>query len=315
MSYLSGSDATYFCATWPGGKLPAHEDLVRTLNDDEPAARAPWMRTRYWVLALSVVAAGLSVFRVLDQKAQASTDRVFRQALLTYTAARTLDAAISLAEGTLVAVEPAGVGITVSAGEVLEPLDDLVEQFSSVLLVSTTSLGIQSLLVRASAWWGVTTLLLLFLVARVATAFVPDRVHPGVRRVVGVGTAILLACRFAMPLYALGTTLVFERFLEPSQTEAVQAIDETSGDVRQIERLDDEDPQGSWMGRVSNWFAGTVQRLDVPARVEAFRARVSRATEHIMHLVAIFVLQTILLPLVFLWMLPKAVRAMIPRRS
>lgn len=271
---------------------------------------------RLWIAVLAVVAGGLSVSGALDAPARESADRVFRQALLTYAAARTLDAAVSLAEGTELALQPAGVGVTVSAGEVLEPIDDLIEQFSSVMLISTTSLGVQSLLLRASAWGVVTLLLLVFLAARVALVYAPEWFHPTLRRVVEVGTPLLLVCRFAMPVYALGTSAVFERYLQPSQSAAVEALEETEGDIREIEQLAEPEADAGLVGRVSTWFSDAVERLDVSERITAFQERVTGAIEHLMNLLVIFFVQTILLPVAFIWLLPKAVAMMItPRRA
>ena len=285
------------------------------VTEERKSAVPSWLAPRAWILVLGVTAGLLAVSGTLDERAQASADRVFQQALLTFAAARSLDAAVSLAEGTEIALQPGGMGVTVSAGEVLEPIDHLVEQFSSLMLVSTTSLGVQSLLIRASAWGVITALLVVFLVARIGAAFFPDRFHPKVRHVVAVGTSLLLVCRFAVPVYALGTAVFFERFLQPSQVEAVQAVEETSGDIREIEQLGAGEVGEGWVGRVSAWFSGTVERLDVPQRMAAFRDRVSAAVEHLMHLLVVFVLQTILLPLAFLWVLPKVVKAMIARAT
>lgn len=274
-------------------------------SPDGPA----WKKPRYWILAGAFLAGVLSVEGSLDTDAQAATDRVFRQSLLTYAAARSLDAAVSLAEGTELALEPGGVGVTVSAGEVLEPVDDLVEQFSSVMLVSATSLGLQSLLLRASAWPPLTFLLLAVLLVRVGIAFAPGRVPPGVARAVSTTATLLLIARFALPLYALGTSFVFERFLQPGQLEAVQALEETSGDMQELDQLDDEQVEAGLVGRVSRWFSGTMQRLDVSERVDALRDRVAQVVDHLMHLLVVFVLQTLVLPLAFLWLLSRVLTA------
>ena len=280
----------------------------------EAASRPPWMRVRLWILLAALVAGALSVEGSLDGRAQAATDRVFRQALITYAAARSLDAAVSLAEGTELALEPGGIGVTISAGEILEPLDDLVEQFSSLLLVSATSLGLQSLLLRASAWGILTALLLAFLVARVVIAFVPERVPAGVRTAVARGATLLLLARFAVPLYAVTTTFVFERFLQPGQEEAVQALEATTTDVNELEQLDEEEIDPGLVGRVSRWFSGAMERLDVSERVEALRERVGEVVDQVVHLLVVFVLQTLVLPLVFLWLLSRAVGAAFSRR-
>lgn len=282
-------------------------------GEDRPAARPLWLTGRLWVPLILVVAGLLSFSGSLDDRAQVAADRVFQQALITFAAARALDAAVSLAEGTEIALQPAGVGVTVSAGEVLEPIDHMVEQFSSVMMISTTSLGVQSLLLRASAWRVITVLLVVVLLLRLATAFAPGSFHPAVRRGVQVATSVLLIARFAVPVYAWGSSVVFERYLQPAQVEAVEALDETSGDVAEIEQLAEPSPDVGIVGRVSSWFSDAVERLDVSERIEAFRERVSETVEHLMQLLVIFVLQTIVLPIAFLWVMSRVLGSLISR--
>ena len=56
---------------------------------------------------------------------------------------------------------------------------------------------------------------------------------------------------------------------------------------------------------MSGWFASTVETLDVEGRIEAFRDRVAVVVEQVIYLLVVFSLQTILLPLAFLWALPR----------
>lgn len=284
---------------------PHFEDAAGGPDVAAERGRPPWRRARWWLLGGALLAAAVAGEGSLDEGAQASTDRVFRRALVTYAAARSLDAAVSLAEGTELALEPGGVGVTVSAGEILEPIDDLVEQFSTLMLISATSLGIQGLLLRASAWAPLTLLLIGLLAARVAVAFVPTRIPPGVTRFVRVGSVVLLLLRFAVPVYALGSSMIFERYLQAGQEEAVAGIENTRDDVREIDQLDEAEAPTGIVGRVSDWFAGAMERLDVSERIEAMRDRVDAAVSDLMHLLVVFSLQTIVLPVAFLWGLTR----------
>ncbi|HJO03615.1 MAG TPA: hypothetical protein QGG47_06560 [Acidobacteriota bacterium] len=252
----------------------------------------------------------LTATGAVDRRAQESSGAVFRRALITFAAARTLDGAISLAQGTEIALQPAGMGVTVSAGELLDPVNDLVEQFSSLMLIATTSLGLQNMLLRVSQWWVLGALLGLLTIARVALLWYPKVLDEPLRQLIAGAFVVALIVRFAVPLYALGSGLFFEHFLAPTQSEAVGAIEQASGDIRELERLGVEsgpDADATWMERVSAWFAETVQRLDVRERIEAFRERLATVTEQLLHLVVVFTLQTIALPLAFLWLLPRVV--------
>jgi hypothetical protein len=54
--------------------------------------------------------------------------------LSVYAVLRGLNAVISMAQGTELAIKPMGVGVTLTPGELLDPLNDMIEQVSSVLL-------------------------------------------------------------------------------------------------------------------------------------------------------------------------------------
>ncbi len=88
----------------------------------------------------------LSWWGALDEAASLRTHAALQRALVTFALTRTLNGVISVAQGTELAFEPAGVGVVISAGEILDPLNDLVEQFSWLTLLAATSLGIQIML-------------------------------------------------------------------------------------------------------------------------------------------------------------------------
>lgn len=281
----------------------------RADRPSRPRIDPRFLRTAALLALLALAASG-----IVDTGAIDRTDRVFGRALLTLGAARALDAAISLAQGTEIAMQPAGVGLTISAGELLDPINDLLEQFSSLMLIATTSLGLQGLLLRASGWWVLTALLALALALRLwmvwAPAAIPGRWRDPLRRIL----VLLLVARFAMPLYGLASGVIFEQFLEPSSTEAVAVLEETTGDVREMERLETAATgDRGWTERVSSWFASTVETLDVEGRIEAFRDRVAVVVEQVVYLLVVFSLQTILLPLAFLWALPRLAGAALDR--
>jgi hypothetical protein len=71
-----------------------------------------------------------------ESNAGAQLGHMLRITLTVYAIARGLNAVISAAQGTELSIEPMGVGLTLTPGEILDPLNDLIEQFSSVLLPS-----------------------------------------------------------------------------------------------------------------------------------------------------------------------------------
>src|SRR3954470_7217367 len=89
----------------------------------------------------------------LDAPAIKQVDAGLKRALISFAAARTLNALISVAQGTEVSAQPFGVGVTLTPGQLLDPLNDLVEQFSVLMLGASIAFGIQKVLSTISGYW------------------------------------------------------------------------------------------------------------------------------------------------------------------
>ena len=81
-----------------------------------------------WLLILLVSATVLlSALTPVDRLAETQYQELFQRALITFALARTLNGVISAVQGTELALQPAGVGVTLTPGQVLDPVNDLVE--------------------------------------------------------------------------------------------------------------------------------------------------------------------------------------------
>jgi hypothetical protein len=271
------------------------------------------VRWTWTLLAVATIVAALT--GVVDDYGREYGERAFKRALVTFAVARTLNGVISVAQGTEVAIEPGGVGVNFTVGQVLDPVNDLVERFSAVMLVATTSLGLQNVLLRMFSWWGVTTLLV---VAAALTAVLVWRGSgvrgPGPRWLLN-GFLLLAFVRFAVPLLIIGTGLVFDTFLAAEQNAATAALEATS---QEIEALNQEPPvvaeeDQSMLDRLTAMVDDSLETMNVRDRLESFKTRVSNASEHIINLIVIFVLQTIILPLGFVWLLLELTKKLASR--
>jgi ABC-type multidrug transport system fused ATPase/permease subunit len=253
------------------------------------------------VLAVVTVLSGL-----IDDASQRYASEAFTRALVTFAVARTLNGVISVAQGTEVAIEPGGVGVNFSVGQVLDPINDLVERFSAVMLVATSSLGLQNVLLRMTMWWG--TSLALVLVAAFALLVLwwrkldDSRLRPVVMRLL----LLTVFLRFAVPILVIGSNLVFDTFLAAEQAAATEALEATRTDIEQINENATTSASNtenqSVIERLGSMLDSSLESMNISDRLARLRDRVSNASEHIINLIVIFVLQTIILPLVFLWM-------------
>jgi len=280
-----------------------NQDQLPTL----PNQRLAWS-------AAALLACLLSLTGFVDRLGESYAETAFARALVTFAAARTLNGVISVAQGTELALEPAGVGVVFTLGQILDPINDLVERFSTVMLVATSSLGLQNILLDITAWWGIGVLLLLASAVLLFCLW-----WPGARRFAHASTRVFLVAvflRFAMPLLIIGSNWVFDTFLAAEQEAAVAALESTRAE---IEAVNDPltpvplDNDATIVDRLGNWLDRSMASVDMEAKLDALAERVSAATEHIINLIVIFVMQTILLPLASLWLLVELLKSLARR--
>jgi hypothetical protein len=269
-----------------------------------------------WTVVIVLAVAG-AVTGHIDRASEQQAEDALKNALVTFAVARTLNGVISAAQGTEVALEPGGVGVVLSVGQILDPINDLIERFSAVMLIAASSLGLQMLLLNITSWWGVSGFLIAAAGAFLIVIWAPrsaaaSYAGPALRLLL-----ILLFVRFAVPVLIVGTTLISDAFLAPKQAEATAILRDTT---QEIERISDEaqtvppDDQ-SFMDRLGEMIDESLQSMRVGERMRELKESASNAAEHIVDLIAIFVLQTILLPLLFLWLFMAGLKGIAGRSA
>ncbi len=269
------------------------------------------MQSRRAKVAVSVVlgfVVMLSLTGILDSGGRAYTDAALKRAVVTFAIARTLNGVISMAQETEFAFEPAGIGVTIMPGELLDPINDLIERFSWVMLASTASIGIQGVLLRMSEWWGVSVLLVLtagFLLYGIWSPEAP----PWSRRVAYHALLVALFLRFAVPVLLIATSLVSDTFLREQAEQATAALQQSSQEIREeLPQTETEVKERTIGEKLSALVTKPMDAIDLRQRIERIQERVSRIIEHIVDLIVAFTLETIVIPLVFLWLLIKSVK-------
>jgi hypothetical protein len=257
------------------------------------------------VLALVVSRGGW-----LDQRGSAHLDAAFERALVSFALARTLNGVISVVQETQIALQPAGVGVTLMPGELLDPLNDLIERFSWVMLASSAALGVERVLLTMSGWWGVNLALAVAVVIWLPTAWLP-RAPAHWQSITGRVLLATLFLRFAVPLLLIATHAVSATFLDAKEQQATDALRATSEEARQL-----GDQAGGAVGPEADQsmldrLSSAVSRLDVDARIKALREGLSHAVEHVIDLIVVFLLETVLVPLALLWLLTRLLGAVL----
>jgi predicted membrane channel-forming protein YqfA (hemolysin III family) len=270
----------------------------------------------FWTAVIALALAGAITGHV-DKASEEQAENALKNALVTFAVARTLNGVISAAQGTEVALEPGGVGVILSVGEVLDPINDLIERFSTVMLIASSSLGLQALLLNITSWWGVTAMLFAAAVAFLVVIWAPRSLAatyagPAVRILL-----IMLFVRFAVPVLIVGTTVISDAFLAPEQEAATAILRDTTAEIEQIneEAQPASADEQSLMDRLGEMIDDSLESMQVGDRLKELKESASNAAEHIVSLIAIFVLQTILLPLLFLWLFIEGLKGIASRST
>jgi len=236
-------------------------------------------------------------FAPLDAPAGEKVDAGLKRALISFATARALNGVISVAQGTELSVQPVGVGATFAPGQLLDPVNDLVERFSDLMLGASVLFGAQKVLIGIGAYWPLSLALTLVALAWSLVWLRQQRVMPWLSRLL----AILLMLRFAVPVVALATDQVWQKFLADDYRVSQQAIDTASSDAAgQDPTLQSEPANQGLIDRLRGWFS---HNTDVKARFGELKQALEKATEHMIRLMVVFVLQTAVIPALLLWIL------------
>jgi hypothetical protein len=266
-------------------------------------------------LLLLVVA--VSSITTVDRFAEQKYEALFQRALVTFALARTLNGLISVVQGTELALQPAGVGVTLTPGEILDPVNDLVERFSWIMLGATISLGIQQVLLDVGQWWGVRLLVALLGVAWLILRLRRRRGEEGksesAEHMLLRVLVIVLFLRFAVPVAMIANEALYDLFLESRYVESAEVI-ESAGE--QLERTVERAEQGSQaegeepgiLESLGRSLSGTREALDFSERLDRISARAAEVIEHMIQLSVVFVLQTGILPILFLWIFLQLIK-------
>lgn len=266
-----------------------------------------------WLFSLLLLLiAALSVTPFVDQRAAADYEQLFQRAFITFALARTINGVISVVQGTEIALQPAGVGVTLTPGEILDPVNDLVERFSWIMMGATISLGIQNVLLDVSAAWLIQVLvaaLAAWLLVRVWYPGQGSQVHKAILKRVFLS---LLFIRFAVPVMLISNDLLYQQFLEQRYQQSTEVIADAGAEMEQMsEDVSVENIQVQESGMLDSIiraWSSTVDSVNFSARLARLQARAADVIEHLVQLSVVFIIQTGLLPIAFLWFFLEVIK-------
>jgi hypothetical protein len=241
-------------------------------------SRQQWSRA--WVALVVIAILAASWLPAIQDMASHVVDASLKKALIVFAALRGLNGLVSVAQGTEIQGGVVLAQVSVAVGQVLDPINDLLEQASTVMMWATVSLGIQKAILVLSGHWFISALISAVAVGWAAAHYFGKSL-PWLTRLM----LLMFIVRFLFPVMAIGSYAVFDTFLSREFGQAEQVITKAAGSANQ--------EASAGLGGITN-AASIVER--VKKVVENLPEAIVRAT-------ASFIIQTILLPLAMLWAL------------
>jgi len=268
--------------------------------------------TKLFLALLFIVAITLNLSQVLDTSSKQHIDKAFNRALITFGIAKTLNGVISVAQGTEIAIQPAGIGINLTPGQILDPVNDLVERFSLVMLASTTSLGIQKVFLTMSIWPNFSYLLVTFLTLGLILLFTNTKKYTQLRVFILRISLLLIVIRFAVPFSGLANEFIYQVFLENEYVSSTNTLETTAQEIGKLNEIDhysqldnkkNTSRSNSFWQSAKDLYNSTAESLDINKKIEKYQQAATETTRHIVNLIVVFLFQTIIIPLGFIFLI------------
>jgi len=241
----------------------------------------------------------LVLIKTIDENAVVQNNELLKKAMSAFLVAKGLNAIVSVAQGTEV-----GVGFTVAVGEILDPLNDLIEKFSWIMLASTTSLAIQKITILISSWYvfKIFTILLLGILLYFIWRDKRDKLFFITLKIL----FIFLFLRFAIPATIYANNFIYDNFLK-KEYNIEKKIDRLEKITTTLEKqsVDKaiEQKERSFLNKITDSL--NVSKI-VKSKMAKYKKITKDATKKIIDLIIIFLFQTMFFPLIFLFLLYKS---------
>ncbi|MFM1886120.1 MAG: hypothetical protein RL026_1277 [Pseudomonadota bacterium] len=291
--------------------------------NEEPSYVSQSGTGRKAVIAVIVVAlAILAWIPRFDSFAHETVDAGIKRAAIAFAVARSLNAVISMAQGTEITIG-VGLGANISVGEILDPVNDMVETFGDVMLVAALSFGVQKLLLLVGSSMITKMLLTVVSLAWALALWFGARSS---RLLTGM-LMLVLVVRFSVPVATVAGDAFYGSFLRASDEAAIGSLKNAEGalsgeagsllpneDVRAAETRECNLLELDCYWEKSKEKIGaavdTMGRVfDVKGNVQRLNRMAEEMMETMIRIMASFIFQTILMPIGFIWLVQLMIRA------
>ncbi len=246
----------------------------------------------------------------LDDRADRYFIDTTTDAALAYATVRGVNAVISVLKESALEISPAGVGLSIAAGQILDPIDDLTERLSLVMVTALVSLGLQKLVMEIGQQAPPVLLALVALLLIIPLWLRDGRRIPLAGLLLKFG-AVLIALRLLLPLSSLVSDTLYHSLLKDDMVAAKTQLSTLAAQQQVIGGFDGTEESGiissfTTSAREKMESARSIYRRIAASGDEIIDALLVLTTLY----VSLFILQVIVIPIATLWLLILLIKSL-----
>ena len=241
-----------------------------------------------------------------------NTDTYFSEAMtkagVAYGVCRVVNASVSAIKESQIQIEPAGLGVSLAAGQVLDPLDDMTERASDILVTAIVSLGIQKIAYELCVAF-VPSLIGFAIIVLFGLSFVKGDRATTLRGLVISSIILLAVARLCLPTSSIINAYLQENYFSPQIIKVQDALTMNSPELERLKDMSMPEIDGV-LGTVQNGFDFAGQKTsDLGATLKVLVGNMEGMIANLLKLsylyVSIFIVQVIILPVGAFWLLTR----------
>lgn len=242
----------------------------------------------------------------------AKTDKYFSEAItkagVAYATCRVINASVSVVKDSSLQLEPAGVGVSLAVGQVLDPIDDMTERLSDVLVTAITSLGVQKLSYEICVSLAPQIFAIFLLIFFILIWFNNERLN-SLQRITARILIIIAILRFCLPMSSFANDYIYKNYFAEEISKANSQLSLYSGVFDKLGSVAIPNASDMWesLGNSSTLIKNMA--IDLKNALKDSVTSMSGIIENLLKLsflyVGIFLIQVIILPLLVFWFLIK----------
>lgn len=266
-----------------------------------------------FVALLLIISSNLKV-PILDSTADNYFKESITKAGVAYASCRIVNASISVIKESDLSLEPAGIGISIALGQALDPIDDMTERLSNVLVTAITALGVQKLAYEISRSLAFPTIGFLLIITSLLI-WVEQKWVEKINRCFIKIVLIILIARFCLPISSMANDFLHSHFFDEQITTANNELLYVTKELDKLKEFTLPETNGI-IGTFSNSASYLKQKTyELKDAITVTLNNMGEIIENLLKLtflyVSVFIFQVIILPVVVFWGLIKGMDSLL----